>query len=272
VLRAARPVAVAAVVAVIFMVAQDGAWGASPLGKFSERHQRCPLSHDKVRVGRSGVAGGGVVEGGDDGMRGMVTRFGGLLVVIGLMAGCSVAAKEPVGPTASPTAVTASPTATPTPTATTGVVREVSDPALGIVFEKVPDVHGDPADVYNWMAVFEKEYWRMMTTNQVSPAFSIMASAEIQARMQQIATGNANDQAKVGGVFHATIADITVDGDTAHATKCDDYRSVTFADVKGTYTPDQAGFGENRLLEATLVRGPAAGQWIIQSEEKLGTC
>src|SRR5450830_1361318 len=99
VLRAARPVAVAAVVAVIFMVAQDGAWGASPLGKFSERHQRCPLSHDKVWVGRSGVGGGGVVEGGDDGMRGMVTRVGGLLVVIAVMAGCSAGAKEPVGPT-----------------------------------------------------------------------------------------------------------------------------------------------------------------------------
>ena len=207
-------------------------------------------------------------------MRGMLTRFGGLLVVIGLMAGCSAGAKEPVGPTASPTVIAASPTATPTPkpTASTGVVLDLSDPALEIVFEAVPDVHGDAADVYNWLATFEKEYWRMMTTNQVSPAFSIMASAEIQARMQQIATGNANDQVKVGGVFHATVAGISVDGDTAHATKCDDYRSVTFADVKGTYTPDQAGFGENRLLEATLVRGPAAGQWIIQSEEKLGTC
>jgi hypothetical protein len=209
-------------------------------------------------------------------MRRMVSGFGALAVVVALTAGCTAAAKEPVGLTASPTATTATtaptPTPTPTPTATTGVVMDLSDPALGIVFEAAPAVSGDAADVYNWMATFEKEYWRMMTTNQVSPGFSIMASAEIQTRMLQVATANANDQAKVGGVFHATVAGISVDGDTARATKCDDYANVTFADINGTYTPEQAGFGENRLLAATLVRGPAVGQWIVQSEEKLGTC
>jgi len=220
------------------------------------------------------VAGGGVVEGGDDGMRGMVTRVGGLLVVIAVMAGCSAGAKEPVGPTASPTVIAASPTATPTPkpTASTGVVLDLSDPALGIVFEKVPDVHGDAADVYNWLATFEKEYWRTMTTNTVSPGFSIMASAEIQATMRRVATDNLNVKATIGGVFHVTIADISVDGDTARATTCDDYRNVTFTDFDGPDTPQSAGFGENRLLEATLVRGPAAGQWIIQNEKRNGTC
>jgi len=205
-------------------------------------------------------------------MRGMVTRFGGLLVVIGLIAGCSAAAKEPVGPTASPTVVAASPTATPTPTASTGVVMDLSDPVLGIVFEKAPDVHGDAADVYNWIATFERESWRMMTTNQVSPGFSIMASAEVQARMAQIATNNTNDQVKIGGVFHATVANISVDGDTAHGTVCDDYREAKFSDADGPDTPEQAGFGQPGLGEVTLARGAGDGLWTIQSEKWIGTC
>jgi len=201
----------------------------------------------------------------------VLSGLAAVVVVGAMLAGCSSAAKEPVGLNTSPKA-TATPTPTATTTAKTGVVKELSDPALGIVFEAVPALQGDAADVYNWMATFEKEYWRMMTTNQVGSAFSIMASAEVQAKMQRIATANANDQGKIGGVFHATITDISVEGDSARATKCDDYQNVTFADVKGTYTPEAAGFGENRLLESTLVRGPAAGQWIIQSEKKLGTC
>jgi len=174
--------------------------------------------------------------------------------------------------TASPTVIAASPTATPTPTALTGVVMDLSDPALGIVFEKVPDVHGGAADVYNWLATYEKEVWRTLTTNTVSPGLSILASAEVQATMQQMATSNAKDQAKVGGVFHATIADITVDGDTAHGTTCDDYRETTFADAKGTYTPKEAGFGEARLSKFTLVRVAAEDRWMIQSQEWTGPC
>lgn len=204
-------------------------------------------------------------------MRRMVSGFGAVLVVA-LAAGCSAAAKEPAGLTASPTEATASATPTPTPTATTGVVVEKSDPALGIVFKDPPVVQGDAADVYNWIATFEKEYWRTMTTNEVSPAFTVMASAEIQARMQQVAADNLNVKARIGGVFHATIANISVDGDIARGTTCDDYKDVTFSNSAGSDTPESAGFGENWLIEATLVRGPVAGQWSIQSEKKLGTC
>jgi hypothetical protein len=205
----------------------------------------------------------------------MVTGFGALAVVVALTAGCTAAAKEPVGLTASPTATAAprpTPTPSPTPTPTSGVVVEKSDSTLGIVFEAAPDVSGDAADVYNWMATYEKEVWRTLTTNTVSPALSIMASAEVQATMQQMATSNASDQAKVGGVFRARITDISVDGDTAHAKTCDDYREATFADAKGTYTPKEAGFGEARLSDFTLVRVAGESRWKIQSQAWTGTC
>jgi hypothetical protein len=220
------------------------------------------------------VAGGGVVEGGDDGMRGMVTRVGGLLVVIGLMAGCSAGAKEPGGLTASPTVIAASPTATPTPTptASTGVVLDLSDPALGIVFEAVPDVHGDAADVYNWIATFEKEAWRTITTNQVSPAMDVIASVEVKAQGQATVDGNVRDGSVFGGVIHLRVGGISVDGDTARGTACRDYANVTFSDAGGPDTPEQAGFGQPRLMEMTLARVGAENRWKIITLKGIGTC
>jgi len=207
-------------------------------------------------------------------MRGMVTGFGGLLVVIGLIAGCSAAAKEPAGLTASPTATTASPTATPTPkpTASAGVVMDLSDPALGIVFEKAPDVHGDAADVYNWIATFEKEAWRTITTNQVSPAMDVIASVEVKAQGQATVDGNVKNGNHFGGVIHVRVGDLSVDGDTARGTACEDFANVTFSDAGGPDTPEQAGFGQPRLMEITLARVGAENRWKVMTLKGIGTC
>jgi len=207
-------------------------------------------------------------------MRGMLTRFGGLLVVIGLMAGCSAGAKEPVGPTASPTAVTASPTATPTPTATTstGVVLDLSDPALGIVFGAVPDVHGDAVDVSNWIATFEKEYWRTITTNQASPVMDVIASVEVKADVHSALDTNVKNGNHIGGVLHVRVGGISVDGDTARGTACEDYANVTFSDAGGPDTPEQAGFGQPRLMEMTLARASGENRWKIITLKENGTC
>ena len=193
-----------------------------------------------------------------------------LVLSVACLVSCTPSAPEPtLAPTAS---TTPEPTPTPTPTPTSEV-QDLSDPDLGIVFEQVPDLTGDAAAVYNTLATYEVEYWRMMTTNQVSPAFSVLASAEIQARIQQIAATNAAiEGGTIGGVFRAQVGEVTVDGDTATSTLCDDYRDVTFADPQGTYTPEQAGFGEPRLAKLTLTRIAAESRWLIQTSETLGTC
>ncbi|WP_456789189.1 hypothetical protein [Cellulomonas sp. P5_C5] len=190
-----------------------------------------------------------------------------------LLAGCTSGGNEPTGLTASPTkpAKTAAPTPTATATATAGGVKDLSDPELGIVFEDVPVLEGDAADVYNWIATYNKEYWRTLTTNSLSPAASILASAEVRARLQQIAENNAADQAVVGGVLHSRISNIVVDGDTATGTICDDYRDATFADVNGTYTPEEAGFGGTPHKTLTLTR-EAEDRWIVGKSEVEGTC
>ncbi|WP_156043739.1 hypothetical protein [Cellulomonas sp. URHE0023] len=183
-------------------------------------------------------------------------------VCVGVLAGCSGSPDEPAGLSATPTtAVEPSPTPTPTPTPSSEV-QDQSDPALGIVFTDIPDLTGDEADVYNTLATYQKEYWRTLTTNTVSPAFSVIAAAEIQDRMQQIATTNANDLGQIGPVFHTSIGNVVVTGDTAQGAVCEDFSGATFADKDGTYTPDEAGF-EKRLKSVTLSRVGGENRWIV---------
>lgn len=183
-----------------------------------------------------------------------------------LLTACAARTSDLPGLTASPTA-TASPTPTPSPEA----IQETSDPDLGIVFEDVPDLTGAEADVYDAVATFEKEYWRMMTTNTVSPAFAIIASPEITATMQQIADQNAGVQLLLGGVFHSTISDVTVNGDTATASTCDDYNDVTGVDPNGTYTSQEVGL-VNVGIRLTLAPSPTGGWRVTTMGESTRPC
>ena len=197
--------------------------------------------------------------------------------LVAVLAGCSGGGQEPAGlstVTASPAPeVSPTPIPTPTPTSILGRVLDMSDPELGIVFDDVPDLTGDEADVYNWIATFEVEYWRTLVTNVASPAFSVFTSAEVQARMEEIAANNTAGQSKVAGVFHVRIADIVVTGDTARATTCDNYGEMLAEDGDGPQTLEEVGLAEPVLLEVTLARNPAGqGLWTIQTSRQVGTC
>lgn len=188
-----------------------------------------------------------------------------------LLVACSSPSDDLPGLTASPTA-SASATEASTPTPTGAVVEDLSDPDLGIVFDDVPTLEGEPAEVYNWVATYEVEYWRTLISNEVSPGMAVVASAELQSEMQRIATANAGDQAKVGGVLRVGISGVEVTGDSARAVVCDDYGEATFEDVNGVYTPAEAGFGDARQTEVTLGRGPQEGLWTVQTQTRIGTC
>jgi hypothetical protein len=206
-------------------------------------------------------------------MRRIVTGFGVLLFAVGLTAGCSAAAKEPVGLTASPTATaTATPTSTPNAEAVAGVVRDWSDPALGVVFEAVPAVQGDAADVYNRMASFEKEAWRTTTTNQLSPGLDLVASAEVKADFQSTSDANVKNGNHYGGVIHVRVDGISVNGDTARGTACRDYAKATFSDAAKSYTPEEAGFGKPLLIEVTLAHVNGENVWKVMTAKENGTC
>jgi len=199
------------------------------------------------------------------------------VLVVGLLAGCTGGGQEPLGlstVTADPSPeVEATPTPTPTPTSIVGRVLDMSDPEFGIVFDAVPDLSGDEADVYNWVATFEQEYWRTLKTNEASPAFSVFTSADVQARLKEIATNNTNDQSQWSGVFHVRISDIGVDGDAARATTCDDYGQVTLVEPGGPVAPEEVGVAEPVLSEVTLARNHTGeGLWTIQTSKLVGTC
>ncbi|MBO0919705.1 hypothetical protein J1G42_02555 [Cellulomonas sp. zg-ZUI222] len=191
-------------------------------------------------------------------------------VVVGMLAlaGCTSQAVEPPGLTASPTPQ-ASAEATPEPTPESST-QDMSDPELGIIFDDVPTLTGDEADVWNTVATYQVEYWRTMTTNTVSPAFAVIASADVQAVMERIATNNTADAVDIGGTFRTRVSDVTVTGDTATAAVCDDYRDATFADADGPDTPETAGFGYPRRETVQLQR--LGDRWVIGTTAGEGSC
>ncbi len=198
-------------------------------------------------------------------MRSVAGVLVSMVVLVGVAA-CAPATEPLPGLTASATA-----TETPIPTPTSTPTVDYSNAELGIVFEDDPDLTGAEAEVYHWAAEYETEYWRTLTTNTVSPKFSTIASPEVQALMQQVVDKNVGIQAKIGGVFHVEMREITVDGETARAVACADYRDATFADATRSYTPDEAGFGGTTREELTLAR-VADQTWVVLTSAISSPC
>jgi hypothetical protein len=190
-------------------------------------------------------------------------------VMIGALAGCTGSTPEAPSPTVSATA-SATPTPTPTPTSD---VNDESDTALGIVFGEPPALEGDAAQVYNWVSVFEKEYWRTATTNEVSPAFDLIGSPEVKVQMQNMAANNAKSNLVTGGTFHVVISDVVVDAaaGTATATACNDLSQATFTDPNGSYTAAEVGVPAPIHRDFTLQR-VTGDQWKIMTSNENGTC
>lgn len=188
-----------------------------------------------------------------------------------LVAGCSSEAAEPAGLTASPTvAPTPSPTPEPSPSPTDGI-QVHSDPEVGIVFEDVPDLTGDEAEVYNWIATYQKAYWQTLRTNEVSGILATITSADMQDRLAGIASGNAAGGVSIGGTFRTRISDIVVTGDTATGVKCDDLREATFTTAQREWTPGEVGTDVPERGTVELIRLDD-GVWYINSVAEAGTC
>lgn len=190
-----------------------------------------------------------------------------LVTVVVLAAGCSSQAVEPPGLTATPTPSASS---SPSATADADPALEPSDPELGIVFEDVPQLSGAEVDVYNAAAAYQKEYWRMMTTNTVGPGFDVLASPEVKAMMQRIATQNTGLELVIRGVLRTRISGVVVEGQSATVAVCDDYREVTASDPNGTYTSQEVGLVNTakQLVVASL----GGGVWMVRDSVPAGTC
>ena len=62
-----------------------------------------------------------------------------------------------------------------------------------------------------------------------------------------------------------------VEGDSARAVACVDYRDATFTDPNGSYTPDEVGFGGISREELTLGR-VADHTWVVLTSTVEGKC
>ena len=188
-----------------------------------------------------------------------------------LLTACTSGAVEPPGLTGSPSP-TATPSATPTPEPTpTDGIQVHDDPELGIVFEDVPDLTGAEAEVYNWIATYQKAYWQTLRTNEVAGTFAAFTSAEIQDTMARIASNNTASNARIAGTFRTRISEIVVDGDAASGIKCDDLSQATFTNDEGTYTAKDVGKDVAQLNKLELVR-LENGTWYVTRLTGVGTC
>lgn len=167
------------------------------------------------------------------------------------------------------TAPTPSATSSPSPSPDPDGVLESSDPDLGFVLDGTSDLTGVEADVYDTAVVYQKEYWRTMSTNTVSPAFDVIASPEIKSEMEYIATTNASMELTVGGTFRTTVSGVSVDGDTASVDVCDDFTDVTVTDPNGSYTSAEVGY-EN--LVRTMSLSNRGGAWVVMTSTTSGAC
>lgn len=193
----------------------------------------------------------------------------------GVLAGCTGGGSDMPGLTASPSpSVSPTPTPTPTPTQASGpgVVVDVSDPDLQLVVEDVPhDLAGDAADVYNAIALWVRESWRSITTNQVSPYLYESSSAAVIESVEADVALAVERGNTIGGVHRVTVGDVVVDGEAATGTACRDFREGSFVNANGSHDPADVGFGVPALMEYSLVdRGE--GVWWIESITEVGTC
>lgn len=186
-----------------------------------------------------------------------------------LLTGCTPS-DEPTATAAPTPTATSTPTPAPSPTPTDGI-QVHSDPNTGIVFEDVPDLTGDEAEVYNWIAMHQNAFWDTLRTNQVSSMYAPLASAEVQEIAAGIAADNSANGVRIGGEFHTRISDIVVSGDTATGKVCDDFRQATFTTDAGEFTAAdvQLDVPERGTVEL-LRRGE--GAWYVTRVTGDGTC
>lgn len=88
--------------------------------------------------------------------------------------------------------------------------------------------------------------------------------------MEGIVNQNIEQQLVLDGVFRTQVSGIAVDGDSAVATICGDYRDVIGTDPNGTYTSQEIGL-KNAASTLTLSRS-IGNTWIVLTSAPASAC
>lgn len=189
----------------------------------------------------------------------------GVVVVLGLVAGCTGGGQKLPGLTASPTAVVES----PSPTPTVGLPVDRSDPKLGIVFEAVPAVTGDALTALDTLTLFEVEAWRAMTTGTVDPGLPIIATPGAISQLQAQLDGNAAGGWALSGDLRVKIDIKEADAHAASAVLCEDWTKVIATKGGVAQTPDKR---ETYRFDVPMTRLGDGAPWTVTYYNKAGTC
>jgi len=198
----------------------------------------------------------------------VVARFVVGAMLVGLAAGCSSGGHEPPGLTASPTPVVQ----TPSPSPTAAGVIDRSDPKLGIVFTKMPDMTGDAASALNGLSQFEVDFWRATTTGKVDPLLVLTTSPDVKAIVQAQVDGNIARGATIHGTQTVSVNITSADTTTAVGTSCHDPIGVMFTNADGTFTAAEGGIVDRNFFDVTLSRPNGVGLWAVDTYKRNGTC
>ncbi|MGY4644341.1 hypothetical protein [Cellulomonas sp. URHB0016] len=118
-----------------------------------------------------------------------------------------------------------------------------------------------------------QEFWRSLTTGQISPVFVELTSADVQDVVATAVRTNAEQGVTLGGTLHVDVDPPQVHGQDATATLCVDYRDVVLGSTDGAppQTAEEAGWAPE-LGRITLLQVGDEGRWMIRSVEIAGTC
>jgi len=203
----------------------------------------------------------------------VAARFVVVAVLVGLAASCSSGGQKPPGLSPTPVAQTPTPVVqTPSPSLTAAGVIDRSDPKLGIVFTKMPDMTGDAASALNGLSQFEVDFWRATTTGKVDPLLVLTTSPDVKAIVQAQVDGNIARGATIHGTLTVSVNITSADAGTAVGTTCQDFSGVTFTNAKGTFTEAEAGIVDKYLFDVTLSRPNGVGLWAVDTYKRNGTC
>lgn len=193
-------------------------------------------------------------------------------VCVGTLVGCSSPTSDLPGLTASPT-ISASPTPTPTPTPASAGPRDLSDPALGIIFTDFPhDQDEQTAAAIETYMLFETKFWRALTTNVVAPGPWAIASDDSIAWIQAQVGPNSENGWTTSGTYRTSVQVVSAAEGTTVLAVCTNWLEVTFKNVDGTTTT--AVDGGLDATSGTLISMSNAFStgWKVVGHEITGTC
>lgn len=203
-------------------------------------------------------------------------RIGPVVAVLGLalLTGCNASEPAEPSPTASPSPNPSAETPSPTPTPTATGASDLSDPELGVIFTEYPtDTDEDIVAAVETYMLFEKEFWRALTTNTVPPGPWVIATDDAIAWIQAQVGPNAEQGWAIAGTLRTTAAIASSGDGRLSLDVCRDWSDTHFIHVESgdTATNDDLGLSQRSRLTLDLIDVQGTG-WKVDSHELTGEC